>query len=396
LADVEVPNPSAYLNAYTDTLDYKNRLASYRNRRKLVRNIDDSEPIITYRDVCSLLFPEDFNYQTKDLCIKYGILVSGEFNKKNIGTVSGSITHLLSFYRSKRAALFINDVGRICDTYTNSSIVSFNPSDMIHPEEYYAEISQIVNSTRDQLQELLKLKAMAKSEFERERIETKIALLASAPMAEIKNTIGQTKNNYERKLAELKAEGASKEKIEKCIKEGIDKRIHNVFEIMYKSGCRGSEENARQIEMTLGVQYTGSERTNASNLAWIRNKNVFSSDGIPVQNIIANGIIDSSFMNGLTPAQYAVHSAPVRLQVVTGKTEIAGTGYIGKQMSSIYSQFHTAQDMCVVTGDTVIAYAMGGFLDPRSLLRTSRNGHTCSTFIDCSTLVGSVNYLFNK
>jgi len=393
IADLPVKNPSDYISAYTQTFDLERRLKSYKRRRSIVLGVPSDTPVIrTYRDVCSLLFPEDFSYKNKGLDIRYGVLVSGEFDKKNIGIGSGSVTHILSCYPAKRAALFINDVGRVCDTYSRSNAISFNPEDMVHSEKYYAEIAMIVNSTRSQLENLLQIKGITRSEQERDRIERRIALLASAPIAQINQGVEQTKKIWSDKLSDVKKTGDD-EAIERCRIEGALARIHNVFEIMYKSGCRGSEENARQMAMTLGVQYTDKDRTDASEMVWIKNPRAWRNpDGSIKQTILGGGIIDSSFMMGLTPEQYAIHAAPVRNQVVKGKLEIASSGYIGKQIATIYGQFYTAKDMCVISADTVVATSVGGFLSPNSLIGSKSRGHGCATFIDVGVLASMTRY----
>ncbi len=404
-----VKNPDNYLSTFTKTKDLEIRISSYKRRRSFLRSngilkttsatIDpESEPLIaTFRDVCSLLFPEDFTYTSRGLKIIYGVLISGEFEKKNIGVSAGSIVHALSFYPPKRSALFLNDVSRICDVYSSSNLISFNPNHMIHPDHYYANISAMVNSTRQQLQEALQQKAGAKSEFEKAQLERKIALLSGAPIAQIMKSIGQTKEMCEAETEALREMGAPKELVDESIARGVKKRCDNVFEIMYKSGCRGSERTATQMSMTLGAQYTGSVRTDASKLPWINNPFAEkTADGKVKQTILGNGIIDSSFMNGLTPEEYAVHSDPVRFVVVTGKTEVAGTGYISKQMSSIYGLFYISQDMVVMTGKTVISRCIAGYLNPTILVIGERDGHGYSSFVDPSVLVNSINFKMLK
>lgn len=393
-----VPCPEDYLSAYTQSQDLHKRLASYGARRQALRNKgiipNGSDALIaTYRDVCSLLFPEDFSYPSRGIRIINGVLVSGEFVKSNIGLSPGSITHMLSYYSSKRAALFINDVARICNVYMLSTPVSFNPAHMIQEDDYYAKIAALATSTRKQLEAALQMKAGTRSVIEREQIERRIVLLAAAPLGHIMKTIGQTKPRGEATIRALKARGAGTDEIDSAKQTIVRERVQNIFEIMFLSGCRGSTRSAMQMSMTLGAQYTGTERTDASRLPWVRNlKAARAPDGRPKQTILANGIIESSFMNGLTPEQYAVHASPVRYQVVKGKLEVSGSGYKGKQMSAIYGQFRTDLDLATVTGTMVISMSLGGFLNPTALVVGKVHGHGYASFVDPATLVASVNY----
>jgi hypothetical protein len=390
-----VKNPADYLAALTPSVDLRRRLASYTRRRSMALNaaLDDT-PIRTYGDVCSLLFPEDFCYAARGVLIVNGILIEGEFEKSNIGLPAGSITHMLSFYPKKRMGLFLNDVCRVCDVYMETNAVTFDPSHMVQGEAYYAKIAELSNHSRKQLEAALQRKAAARSEIERNQIEREIVLLAAAPLSYIMRTIGQTKKAGEARIAAMVKARASDEEIEAERTKLRAARIRNVFEIMYKSKARGSEQTAMQMVMTLGPQYMGPELVNVSDHPWVRNpKAAPGPDGRPRQTIIANGIIESSFINGLTPEQYAIHAAPVRYQVVRGKLDVSGTGYTGKQMSAIYSLMRTDPDLATVMGRTLITRTMGGFIDPTALVVGKVDGHGYASFLDPKTLVGSVNYV---
>jgi hypothetical protein len=378
LVDEVVPNPEAYLAAYTQCLDLRQRIASYPARRRAVANSSGfsagpNAPVIsTFRDVCSLLFPEDFTYSVKGVVIRNGVLVKGEFGKDSIGLSTGSITHALSFYRRKRSALFVNDVARICDVYMTSNLVSFNPDDMIYSEEYYASIARVVNSVRPQLEGALQAKVRAKSEFEREELEKKISLLAAIPINHIMETI----SNDNKKVTDPK------------------ERVKNTFVIMYKSGCRGSTRTAMQMSMTLGIQYVGNDRVDATKFAWIRNPHAAKDEfGFPIQTVLGNGIIDNNFTKGLTPEQFAVHACPVRQSVVRGKMDVAATGHRSKHMTAIYGQFRIDQDLAVVSGKTVVSTSIGANIDPSTLVVI---GDGKSSFIDPAVAVASVNFRLSK
>jgi len=395
----KVRSPSEYLAAYTPSFDLDRRKASYPARRSaaiaagLLPARGDDELLTTYGDALSLLFPEDFNFEKGKLQIWNGVFIRGEFEKKNLGMSTGTITHAFGAYPRKRAALFINDVNRLCGAYMHANAISFDPSDMIHPDEYYAEIRTIVNSTRQQLEAALQQKARAPSEIERGQLERRIVMLAAAPVQQIRQSISDASTAGTRAIAKMRADGASADAIAAKEAEVRAERRRNVFELMFMSGCRGSLNNAMQMTLTLGAQYTGTQRTDASQMSWIRNPHAApAADGRRREDILGNGVIDSNYMGGLTPEHYAVGASPVRHQIVKSKLEVATVGYLAKLMGLAVGQYYCADDMAIVAGRTVIADSMGGHLDPMSLVKTSVDGHGHFTFANIPVLVGKVNY----
>jgi hypothetical protein len=279
----------------------------------------------------------------------------------------------------------------------NTNVISFNPSDMIQTDEYYGSIATLVNSARQQLEDVLQKKSVARSDFERDQLERKIALLASAPVTHVMKSLSQTKNIYEARIAQMRTSGATEDDIKAVRDECMKKRINNIFEIMYLSECRGSPKNATQMAMILGAQYVGSNRTDASKMPLLYNRHAQRNpDGSEKQTAIGNGIIDSSFMNGLTPEQYAIHSAPVRYSVVVGKTEIANTGYRSMQMSTIHGQYVVESDLSLTGGNMLVTKCVGAFMNPETLLSKSYKGHGVALFVDPTILVNSVNYMLDK
>lgn len=346
--------------------------------------------IVTYRDVLSLLFPEDFTFSKTGVKIMDGVFIEGEFKTSNIGLSPGSIVHSLN--PSKRAALLITDVCNICDVFMTCNGISFNINDMIYNKEYYMEIFKIVAKTNPLLEEALQKKASAISQFEKNQIERSISLFTNASTKHIMDSIEQVKRNSDSKLKNI-SENATVEEREAIMQEIRDKRTSNIFEIMYTSGCRGSTKSAMQMSMVVGAQYVGAERSNASALPWIHNAKAFpGSDGKPKQTVLANGIVESSFLRGLLPEEYFVHSEAARESITTGKLGISDSGYCAKLMSGVYGFYRTCPDMTVSFGNTVVSESMGAFIDPTQQYVTSYNGHKATSFVDMSILYHSMMY----
>ena len=355
----------------------------------------DNVLIETYGDAISLLFPEGFTYRAKGAEIVRGVYVSGEFKSSNIGLAAGSIVHMI--YPSKRAALFINDVQRICEVYMNSHGTTFDVRDMVYSDEYYNEIARMVSSTREELEKALQRRAAAISSMERDQIEKKITLLTTASTGHIMKTIEQSTKKLSTLIKDLNDRGIVGQERYNALQALRDDRIKNVFEIMYTSGCRGSTRTAVQMSMMLGSQYVGGVRADPSKMPWIDNPHAFpGSDGRRKQTPLSNGIVESSLIMGLTPSQYILHSDPVRFQIIRGKLDVGATGYISKQMSTVLSFNTTKDDMKVIYGTCVVAHAMGGWITPTSLLLGKYKGHGAASMVDMGTLVEETAYLFDK
>jgi DNA-directed RNA polymerase beta' subunit len=396
--DEPVGNPDDYLAALTVSVDKERRIASYPARRaRLVAEGRIPAPpgtglIETYRDVCSLLFPEDFCYDSRGLTIFQGVLVKGEFEKKNIGMSGGSVMHMLSLFPKKRQALFANDVCKICDVYMENHSVTLDPKYMVQDDAYYAKIADLTASSREHLEEAFQMKEAARSEIERNQIENRIMMLAAAPLGYIMRTIGKSGKEAER-IKQLAASGAPEDVVAAARRAHNTDRTRNVFEIMYKSGCRGSERTAMQISMTLGAQYTGSKRTSGAEIPWIRNPRAAPGpDGRRRQTLLANGVIWSSFMVGLTPEEYALHMDPVRNQVAYAKLGVSAAGHLGKVTADILGPRCTAPDLAILSGAKTIAWGFGGFIDPMDLLPGHADGRNIASFVHVGTLIGAVNY----
>jgi uncharacterized membrane protein len=412
LADEAVGNPEDYIAALTPAVDKDRRIASYPSRRaRLIAegripappsaagvSDGDAAPrtpalIETYRDVCSLLFPEDFTYASRGVVIFHGVFVRGEFDKKSIGMSAGSVMHMLSLWPKKRQALFANDVCKVCDVYMENHAVTLDPAHMTQDDTYYATIADLTASSREQLEHALQMKEAARSEFERQQIEKRIMMLAAAPVGFILKTIGRTKKGAER-IKNLAASGVPEAEVAAERRAFNLERVRNLFEIMYMSGSRGSERTAMQMSMTLGAQYTGSSRTSGAEIPWIRNPRAAPGpDGRPRQTELANGIITSCFMTGLTPEEYALHSAPVRNQVVRAKLDVSAAGHLGKIAADVLGPKCTAPDLAVVSGAKVISWGFGGFIDPMDLVPGDVDGRSVTSFVDGRMLISAVNYM---
>ncbi len=413
-----VKDPAKYLASFTGSFDFERRKKSYVARRadiiargfvktpEYVRalaakygadetgispNFPLSWPlIVTYRDVISLLFSEDFTYKRSGICVMDGVFVSGEFAKANIGLSSGSVVHIL--HPSKRAALFINDVSRICDVFMASNGISFDINDMIYPAAYYQEISEIMSKMRPVLEESLQKKAAAVSQFEKDQIERSISLLTTAPAKHIMKTIEQTRLAMSAKLNALSKDATPDER-EVVLQEIRDKRVGNVFEAMCISGCRGSTTSMMQMSMNLGSQYVGNERSNLTKLPWMNNPGAFPGpDGRPAQTALANGIVESSFLGGLTPEEYFAHSDAARVSIIVSKLGIADSGYVARVMNAALAFTHIAGDLKTMFGFTVVSDSLGGFIDSTQHHATTFNGRRVSSFVDIGTIYHSTLY----
>lgn len=395
IADQKIDNPAPYIDTFLVCPDFLKRKKSYPWRRKIHLQIDDDEPVITYRDICSLLFPEDFSYTERDVKIRDGVFISGKFDKSNLGLKEGSITHALSFYPSKRIGMFINDISRLCTMFMNHNAVSLNPGTMIHSMEYYREIGEINDMIQPELESVIGAMQNARSNTEINSLDRNVHLIASTMFNRTMKSIDGTEQAAKQILAKYANDPVKKESVQNQISKAMAK---DVFRIMYVSGARGSKKSAAQMTMSLGEQFVGAKRVNVEGSRLFHNhiaaKNARNKRRTTT---LESGIINSSFNRGLTAREYVVHSGPVRYAVTMGKLEVSKAGHLGKQMSSVFaSSFRTAHDMAIVNGKCVIAYSLGAFIDPTAMLVGKKDGYGTSLFVSPSTLVSSVNYQVMK
>lgn len=239
------------------------------------------------RALLSALFPKDFYYTKGETVIKDGILVSGVLDKSNIGSESGTIIQALyKDYGQERTVDFLTDIYRTAGIYLDAHGFSIGIDDCYLSGKDPQKIIDFEVQRANMLVKSMGVKL--KNPIEEERREKQILAFLD------------TAKNFGAKI--------SKEQLSPT----------NAFNIMARSGAKGSVTNIAQITGILGQQYLLGERMPGT-LPY------FSENDL---NPAARGFVSNSFLTGLTPAEFFFVSASGRVGLVDTSTTTSSTGYL--------------------------------------------------------------------
>jgi hypothetical protein len=343
--------------------------------------------VVRYGDALGLLFPADFAYGAAgDLDrpkIRRGVYLGGLLTKATLGATTGSITHeIATGYPKKRAAMFVSDVVRVCSVYLAGAPASLDPANMMAPAHWHAEVRATIAESAAGLEEALEAHARAPSAIEAgrtarqvattaEEVTTRLLNKAKVPVVGAKDRDSDAPHSRETRLAGTR----------------------RVLNVMSESGARGDPGKFVSLAGNIGQQFVGPDRVRAHEIPWIRNPRM---TGLP-QTPLANGFLETSFVRGLTPEQLAVHTFPVRFQVMRAKLEVADAGYAAKIMAMVLSQIRVGADLSLLLGNRVLAWDPAGWLDSKSLRAdVDGAGRKRATFINMRLLAAQVGARLEK
>lgn len=313
------------------------------------------------RALLSALFPNDFYYKKGETEIKEGILVSGVLNKSNIGSSPGSGSIIQALYKDygvNRTTQFLTDIyhagGYFMDTYGFSVgmddcfLTGEDPQKTIDYEVQKAKM--LVKSMGTKLQDPL----------EEERRENQIRAYLD------------TAKNFGTKI--------SKEKLS----------ADNSFNVMAKSGAKGSVTNIAQITGILGQQFLSGERMPESISGGTRTLPYFPQGEI---DPAARGFVQNSFLSGLTPAELFFVFAGGRVGLTDTAISTATTGFIHHKIAKSLEDIKVVEDGSVRNSANAIyqySYGEDGFNAAELEKVTTKTG-TFTSFIDLKRVAGRIN-----
>jgi hypothetical protein len=254
-----------------------------------------SIPRTSGRALFSAILPEDFYYRKNEVLIRDGVLVIGVITKDHIGSSHGSIIQVLvKDYRPERTFDFLTDVYNIMKEWLNVRgfsvglddcfLVGDDPDKSINYEVQRAKM--LVKSMGWKLTDPL----------EEERREKQI-------IAYLNTAKGLGARISDQNLAP-----------------------DNAFNVMAKSGAKGSTFNIAQITGILGQQFVQGQR-----MPEVITDNTRCLPYFPQNSLdpAARGFCINSFLTGLTPSEMFFHQAGARegltdtaIKSVTGDTPI--------------------------------------------------------------------------
>lgn len=299
----------------------------------------------SFRKLLSLLFPLDFTYKSD---IRDGIFVGKKLSDKNISIGNGHIIHQIhNKYGYKYCARMLNNITLISAAFMRNNFLSMT-LDYFGLGVNQVNYEAIKKSTRITKRKI----AILQNQQDKEKSKIKKADLEST----IKNV-----GAYPYKRAELEF-------------EKINQDPYDAFLIFILSGARGNYKSLQQITMSLGQQFNGNQRVNATSLPHIKK----SADVA-----LKHGYIYGNFNDGMSPEETLIHSVVVRDSIIRGKMEVKYVGDMANCIASCLGQCILNQDLSMRINDTVASHTIGGLLDPSKLINvTLKNNEEISTFID--------------
>ena len=314
------------------------------------------------RALLSSLFPEDFYYNARDTVIREGILISGTLNKDNIGSNDKSIIQAIyKDYGQERTIMFLTDIYRAAGYYLDTHGFSVDMADcFLQGKDPQKTIEYEVQRAK------MLVKAMGaplEDPLEEERREKQIRAYLD------------TAKNFGAKIS----------------KENL--ADDNSFNIMARSGAKGSVTNISQITGILGQTFAYGERMPLSMSGGTRASPYFRENDL---DPTARGLIVNSYLSGLTPAELFFGLAGARQGVVDSTNKVAVVGTIHRQVTKALEDIKVADDGSVRNSVGVIfqySYAEDNFsADMIEGVKTSSGMFT--SFIDLQRTVGRINTKF--
>jgi DNA-directed RNA polymerase beta' subunit len=318
-------------------------------------------PINSGKALLSSLFPEDFYYKKGDTEIIEGILVSGILNKSNIGSSPGSGSIVQAIYKDygvNRTARFLTEIYWAGSFYLDTHGFSVGMDDCFlrgkDPEktiEYEVQKAKMLVKS---------MGAKVLDPLEEERRETQIRGYLD------------TAKNFGAKIS----------------KENLAE--DNSFNIMAKSGAKGSVVNIAQITGILGQQFVSGERMPESISGGTRSLPYFPQGEI---DPIARGFVVNSYLTGLTPAETFFALAGSRIGLTDTAVSTQVTGFIHHKIVKCLEDIKVVEDGSVRnTANAIYQFAYGedGF-DASLLEKVETKSGSFGSFINLNRVVGRIN-----
>ena len=313
------------------------------------------------RALLSSLFPEDFYYKKGETEINEGILVSGVLNKSNIGSSPGSgsiIQALYKDYGNNRTARFLTEIYWAAGYYLDTYGFSVGMDDcFLTGEDPQKTIDYEVQKAK-MLVKSMGVKLLDPLEEERREDQIRAYL--------------DTAKNFGTKIS----------------KENLS--ADNSFNVMAKSGAKGSVTNIAQITGILGQQFLSGERMPETISSGTRSLPYFPKEDI---DPAARGFVTNSYLTGLTPSEMFFAFAGGRVGLIDTAVSTQTTGHAHHKIIKAVEDLKIVSDGSVRNSANVIyqfAYGEDGF-DAGNIEKVETKTGTFTSFIDLKRVTGRIN-----
>lgn len=316
-------------------------------------------PRFSGRALLSAIFPEDFYYQKGETIIRNGILTSGTLSKDNIGSAGSSIIQALyKDYGQARTVDFLTDIYRTAGAYLDTHGFSVGMDDcFLTGEDPQAVIDFEVEKARMQVRSM---GAKLLDPIEEERRETQIKAYLD------------TAKNFGTRIS----------------KERLGTR--NSFNVMAKSGAKGSTVNIAQMTGILGQQFFYGQRMPETITGRTRALPYFQENDL---DPAARGFIANPYLTGLSPAEFFFAQVSSRVGLTDTAVQVGTVGFGHRKLVKAMEDLKIGPDGSVRnSSDIVFQLAYGDdSLDPAMLEPVTTKTGSFPSFINIKRTVGRIN-----
>lgn len=310
------------------------------------------------RALISACFPDDFDYNIKNVVIKEGVLISGVLTKETLGTADNSIiSEMTKQLGSMDTVDFMSDIQFVVSTFMQQHGLSVGAIDCMPNDPMF----------KSQLDEILATASL------------KVISYSGKPSNQI---IAEAR---ERKIQE--ALDVAKSEGDKIVQKYF--KPDNAILIMANSGAKGTVFNAIQMSSMLAQQKVSGKRIQPV----LPGERTLPSTQPGTRDPKDFGFCVNSFTSGLEPSEFFYHAAGGREGITDTAIGASSTGYLQHQLIKSAEDIHISTDGSVRSADnTLIQFVYGedGF-DAAELTKVKIHNEVTPMFRNIEMLADKIN-----
>ena len=287
-----------------------------------------TKDVYSGREIISMILPLGLNYTRGDLVITNGVMKSGVFTKKSIGTGRESMVNSIYYLVGNDKTLhFVNNIQKMAVTYLAYFGFSVGFRDIYVPPEI-----------REQ-----------KKVFMDDFVAKTDGLLSNNLLS-----LDETEDMMFNSIKKMRAETGA---IVQTFFE-TDKESNNVL-LMQKSGSKGKPANLAQMTACVGQQEIFLNSTN-SRVHRSCGGRIFPKFSKNDLSSSAGGNITNSFLEGMSHSETFAHAYSGRINMIDKGIGTADTGYIQRKLIKCLEGTALHNDYSVRNANNQIVQLMSG------------------------------------
>ena len=346
----------------TNVKSLENRLKKYHVPMFIIettKDVDENGNVVEYREkkytgraLYSAMLPDTFYFSNGEVIILDGVLVQGVISSKSISSYNSIVQQMIQDYGNERTVQFLTDVPFATNRFLDDYGFSVGLKDCYLPNRADRKIKREELARAQVLLESMSFRT--NDPIESERMEKEI--ISVLDRAE---TIGT-------KIA------------------GENIPDDNRLSIMAKGGGKGNKINITKLTTMGTQQFIRGERM-PYGLSYFEKGDIANPE--------ARGFVTSSFVEGLTPAEFWFGQMAGRENLADTAVKTASVGHIRRELVKASENIVVRRDGSVRDAQGhVIQFAYGhDGLEPKHLHKISYGGDYLTSFIDLKHIIGKIN-----